>query len=301
MPRERDFAPAWEYSARIENAEIDLLVRDDCLPETDPEDPVLHVHAFPELFVCKRGKLNIKTADGVMTLDAGDAASVPPGVAHVAYRAGAGTLYAAFSFRVTKRKNAGSEDLFKTLLPFTSGESVAVIREEPAFIRTAEEIKQKGSSQPGILAALAFARLLVVFSQPSSGAGTKKSKASGETPSGSDLKMMNFLEELIEKRFPGRVCAGELAEVLHISSRQLSRTVKKLFGMTLHELILSKRVREAERLLSGTKMTVENVAAAGGFGSAAGLYREFSKRLKTTPAKYRKKHRIDDISKTAKK
>ncbi len=290
--------PAWEYSVRIENVVLDLLVRDVLLPETDPEDPVTHVHAFPELFVCMRGRLNIKTAGGVLALDAGGAAVVPPGVDHVAFRTDAGTLYAAFSFRITKRKNAGSEDLFRTLYPFVSSSSVIVRKEDPAFIRAAEEIKEKSSSQSGILTALAFAGLLVIAAQQS-GAGERK-KRPKDTASSGDLKIMNALEEEIEKRFSGRVDAEEIAGALHISTRQLSRTVKKLIGMTLHELILSKRVREAERLLSTTKMTVESISSAVGFGSASGLYRAFSKLCGETPAKLRKKLRDSDTPKQAK-
>lgn len=288
MAEEIRKAPLWEYSVRIENVVLDFLVGRETLQITVPADPITHVHAFPELFVCGRGKLFLKTLSGVITLNAGDAAVVPPGVSHVACGAGVQTLFAGFTFRVTRRKYAGSEDLFNTVAPLISGTSVLVRKNDPAFWETVDAVMKNSGSQPGIVTALGFAGLLIRILSPSPGKESHEKLRPGEMMSNSDLKMMNSLECLIEERFTEHINAADLALSLHISTRQLSRTVKKLFGTTLHELILIKRVSEAERLISSEKITVESAANAVGFGSAAGLYRGFKKLRGTTPAQIRK-------------
>jgi AraC family transcriptional regulator, transcriptional activator FtrA len=55
--------------------------------------------------------------------------------------------------------------------------------------------------------------------------------------------------------------------------------------------LIGRRVAEAQRLLEGTDLPVEAVAARAGFGSAVALRQHFARVIATTPTAYRRAFR----------
>jgi AraC family transcriptional activator FtrA len=80
---------------------------------------------------------------------------------------------------------------------------------------------------------------------------------------------------------------ARLAVRARMSRRTLIRRFAEATGLTPGEWVLQARMTEACRLLEATKMPVEQVAAAVGFGSADTLRHQFRSRLDTSPARYR--------------
>lgn len=82
-----------------------------------------------------------------------------------------------------------------------------------------------------------------------------------------------------------------LAERFLMSRRTFTRRFRQVTGSTVGEWLLNQRLAQAQRLLETTSATIETIAGRSGFGSEMSLRHHFSKRLKTSPARYRREFR----------
>lgn len=80
----------------------------------------------------------------------------------------------------------------------------------------------------------------------------------------------------------------DLSEVFHVSPFYLSRTFKEVTGITLTEYINVTRIKEAQRLLVDTKLSVSDIAEKVGFDSSTHFGRVFKSIVQVPPLKYRK-------------
>jgi AraC family transcriptional activator FtrA len=80
---------------------------------------------------------------------------------------------------------------------------------------------------------------------------------------------------------------AELAAEVGMSIRTFLRRFKSATGMPPGEWLLAERLLRARELLETTTHSIEDIAAASGFGSPATLRRHFRSRLGTSPAAYR--------------
>jgi transcriptional regulator GlxA family with amidase domain len=64
-----------------------------------------------------------------------------------------------------------------------------------------------------------------------------------------------------------------------------------VLGHGFHDELVNSRLREAKRLLAGTDLSLDAVAANSGFVYQQQLSRVFRSRLKVSPAAYRAAHR----------
>ncbi|MCQ2400742.1 MAG: AraC family transcriptional regulator [Lachnospiraceae bacterium] len=81
----------------------------------------------------------------------------------------------------------------------------------------------------------------------------------------------------------------ELAEILHISRRQLVRVLKESYGKSFRERLLEARMEQASWLLKTTGEKAGEIASEVGYGSEASFYRAFKAYFGLTPAEYREK------------
>ncbi len=80
-----------------------------------------------------------------------------------------------------------------------------------------------------------------------------------------------------------------VARAVGTSPRTLARWCRAELGESPAELVRRHRVDEARRLLEGTSLSLDEVAARAGLGDASTLWRAFSRRLGVTPAAYRER------------
>lgn len=79
----------------------------------------------------------------------------------------------------------------------------------------------------------------------------------------------------------------DLAARVYMSPRTFARRFKAETGTTPHDWLTGQRILLARRILEGTDLTVELVAAKSGFGDAATMRHHFARRLGVTPQSYR--------------
>ena len=87
---------------------------------------------------------------------------------------------------------------------------------------------------------------------------------------------------------------ARLARHAAVSPRTFARRFVEETGTTPARWLIEQRVAAAQALLERTDLSVEDVAAQAGFGSAAALRQHFSRRTRTTPTAYRRTFRGDE-------
>lgn len=105
---------------------------------------------------------------------------------------------------------------------------------------------------------------------------------------------MNWLlyEEItayIQKNYR-HISIRQLCEQFHFQEDYFNRLLKQKTGMTYTEYVQNLRLDEAERLLTGSSLSIEQIADAVGYQNKGYFYRIFAERHRMTPAKYRKTH-----------
>jgi len=81
-----------------------------------------------------------------------------------------------------------------------------------------------------------------------------------------------------------------IEEKLGISSSQLYRKIKQIFGFSTGDLIRTIRLKHASELLRKSNFTVSEVCYKSGFNNRSYFYREFKKMYKSTPKNYQLKY-----------
>jgi AraC family transcriptional activator FtrA len=80
-----------------------------------------------------------------------------------------------------------------------------------------------------------------------------------------------------------------LAAEAALSQRDLHRKFRETVGASPGRWLTAERVARARELLEGSRLAIEDIAAAAGFGSAATLRHHFRESLGTSPAAYRER------------
>ncbi|MFC5910744.1 GlxA family transcriptional regulator [Streptacidiphilus monticola] len=92
----------------------------------------------------------------------------------------------------------------------------------------------------------------------------------------------------LSERLDGEHSVADLARRAHMSERTFARRFVSETGTTPHRWLSAQRVLHARRLLEQTPMSVEEIARACGFQTAAMLRHHFRRAVGVSPADYRR-------------
>lgn len=81
---------------------------------------------------------------------------------------------------------------------------------------------------------------------------------------------------------------AKLANIMHYGPAQLHKKVKEITGKTPLELIRAERMKYAARLLTETRMTVDEICDKMGYTSSTRFFNHFKQQFGCSPAQYRK-------------
>lgn len=106
-----------------------------------------------------------------------------------------------------------------------------------------------------------------------------------------DPLMENALT-LIRKHAAEPACLRGLASSLGLTPVQFTRRYRAAFGITPSEHVTGLRLQKASSLLTGTSLTLDNIAGQCGYENGFYLSRIFSKKRGISPTEYRKLYRV---------
>ena len=101
------------------------------------------------------------------------------------------------------------------------------------------------------------------------------------------VKRVYQAREILEQDLVNPPSLGDLATTVGTNSKRLSRDFQVLFGMPVFAWLREQRLKRAQELLSTTRLPVERVAEAVGYGGGANFATAFKRRFHITPRKYR--------------
>jgi AraC family transcriptional activator FtrA len=135
----------------------------------------------------------------------------------------------------------------------------------------------------GTVVANAVARRAVVSPHREGGQAQFIDKPVGEAAH----PWLSNLLHWVDKRLDEKVTIEQLAEAAHMSTRTLARRFAATTGTSPLHWLTGLRVRRAKDLLETTALSIEEVAEASGFASAALLRHHFRATVRMSPSSYR--------------
>ncbi len=271
-----------EYTVTIEDISMKLSIDRFAAINNELVALTKHTHAYSELFVCVSGQLRLEIEDKIITLGGGDAVLIPANLWHHKLIENTETVWCAVGFLITVNRRRSAAKLSKSL-HFWCGTEARILCDVPEFCGDIYRLRTAPLSANDCIPAMEFTLLLLKYAETFA----DFSHTDVSVPHDSDMNRIAVLENLVNAEFMTDITPRAVSELLHISTRQLSRIVKKRYGTTFTRVILDKRLETAAKLLIETDRTVESVADAVGFSSVSFMHHAFKAKYDMTPIAYR--------------
>ena len=135
-----------------------------------------------------------------------------------------------------------------------------------------------------MLAALFFRLLIAVLRRVETGKETEGAE--------NDADFRHQMDRFFSSgNLVNRPTRRDLAQLLHLSERQLNRLMPKIFGMSFQEMLIASRMDFAKFLLRTTDLRIAEIASRVGYGTEGAFHKAFRRRLGVTPARFREQNR----------
>ena len=278
-----------QKSLTVENLNIKLFFQDEFINEQEKGLPVhkqLHNHSYVEIFACLSGNITIKTVSGTKyDLYSGDVAIVPSAVEHFKAPASSpDTKWVGFGFVFREVQSDGENDIYSFFDGLMEYDSVLVYRDVTVLCKHINDChinryKNEVSSILSFLSEIIKLPKADNLLNDDADCNIQKSK---------NIERLLLLDSIINTRFHHNFSNKDIAALLYVSERHLSRIVYENYSEPLRVIILKKRLDVASELLVTTSDSIEFIAQSVGFKNKNSFYREFKKRFGKTPKEYRK-------------
>ena len=96
-----------------------------------------------------------------------------------------------------------------------------------------------------------------------------------------------LIDDYFSDRYDEALTPGELADLLGVGTRQLSRILQEIYGKSFGEVLTDMRMEAAKDLLKNTGMRQSEIASAVGYRQQSNFFRTFRSREGCTPSAYR--------------
>ncbi|WP_285483573.1 GlxA family transcriptional regulator [Amycolatopsis sp. NBRC 101858] len=136
----------------------------------------------------------------------------------------------------------------------------------------------------GVTAATTLARRMVAAPFR---AGGQAQFVQAPVPSAPDDSVVAEALEWVERRLDQPFTVAELARRSGVGERTFLRRFSAATGTTPHRWLTERRLDRAQALLEEGRLSVEDIATACGYASAAALRHQFSRLRGTSPTSYR--------------
>jgi len=98
---------------------------------------------------------------------------------------------------------------------------------------------------------------------------------------------MLALREFIESRFDQKIAVAELAAAVRMAPQRLGRALRASTGFSPHAFVNHLRMERAKQLLTGSHLTLAQIAFTLGFSSQSHFTAIFRRFQRVTPREYR--------------
>lgn len=243
--------------------------------------PDSHYHDHYEIYFLAKGSVRYFIEDRVFDLEEGDVVLIPPHVIHrtaTLMNKGSERIVIAFTNEfIMYPANDRRLSCFQVL--YFKNPSVRKL------VESAENEFLKNDKYSEELIAGYIREIIVKLKRL-----TEESKPEMVSQSSSIIqKAVHHISE----NFSQELSLSMLAEDFGLSESHFSRQFKAFTGFGVNEYIATVRVKNAEKMLSTTKLPITEIAQNCGFNSSSYFAAVFKKIRGTSPGKIRKKRRSE--------
>jgi len=96
--------------------------------------------------------------------------------------------------------------------------------------------------------------------------------------------------EILRENLHGRIRLFEIASECGLSVSHFARSFKISFGISTHQWLIQHRIEHAKELMSGTGMSLMEIAIHSGFHDQAAFTRAFQQLVEISPGKWRRQY-----------
>lgn len=108
----------------------------------------------------------------------------------------------------------------------------------------------------------------------------------------SNSRRLITIDNIINTHYHSNITMQEIADMLHLSAKQIGRIILKEYGCTFYQLMIQARMRKAAQLLRTTDLSVSAISQQVGYSSTSNFYNVFKKTYQVMPLEYRKSNRL---------
>ena len=235
-----------------------------------------HCNAENELFIVLSGSCRMDIEDREFFLEKGDAVLVPQGKFHSTPSVSENFINFVLSFSV--KGEPGASDKFG----FSEVQRIFFDRKIPEICF---DIRKEVSEKKPFWTESVEARYSIILAE--------LFRSVSEDSLTSDIsytsrERLDIIDDFFEKNAVLDGTVLDLATAVHLSPRQISRTLIKNYGMNFSEKKHRARMDRAAWLLRTTDYSISKICEEVGYISENSFFKAFKKLDSTTPAKYRK-------------
>lgn len=239
-----------------------------------PAERRFHTHEWYEIFIVKKGEIICHFEDKDVCLNEGRILIVKPKYMH--YIDGMDTAD-VFNVNFVIENFGKTKAQFLSFLDFSDFIVLSADNESMMLLSFLE--KAVNSNKNLLVGTYLFAFLV-------KGSELYNRSETGEMiDSDSDASRIYILDNIIEKYYKSDLTLDMIAEKLHISTRQLSRIIKKQYGCTYTQKVINLKMLDAVNMLK-KGIAISEIAQACGYSTVSSFYNSFKKNYGISPAEY---------------
>ena len=239
-----------------------------------------HCNAEYELFIILSGSCRMDVEDEEYFLSLGDALLVAPKRFHAVTSVSSDFVNFVLPFSVEKGDTGASvNDAIPTGRIFLS----------PDVLSLCHEIRIETRQKKRFLEAALNAKYSLILTELFRAVTDKDEESAALRDT--YRERLDIIDDFFEKYATTDKGVPHLARLVHLSERQLTRTLIKHYGMNFSEKKLRARMDRAAWLLRTTDYSISKICEEVGYISENSFFKAFKKSHGITPAAYRKEYR----------
>ena len=267
-------------STFLDNADMLHSIKDEKLNARK----IFHNHSYNEFIFTVKGPIDLQTEEDKISLGNGAVCLLPKKYMHLLRLSSECIYYAiGFTYKKVPEKN-------KFLNTFDKFDNIflkrLILPDQRRIINITQEIKSfiNKPSEFSYFIIVALLQLLILVIYENSLSITGKLDEKGCFPVIADIN--HIINQRINN-INSDAKLKDIAEEVYISKRQLSRIIKKQYGVTYTERKTQLRIESAKLLLKNTDLSLEKIAERCSFYDTGTLIKKFTEHTGMSPTRYR--------------
>ena len=273
----------WEYRFSMGDANFVFFSNINTVG-TNPHKGLLHSHKLYEIFHVLQGNITL-VADTERTLiTRGDTVVVAPNTIHTTV-IHPDTKRFCMIFAIEKNQAVQGSNYYDTFQKILSEDFVWL--DSPlltsCFTRCAEYIQSNYAEKDELITACLHEIMALIKATNFQGEEAPQVNPFSDTDNSRTYVVDHYFTHSFQHG-----SLTELSELLHLSSQQTQRIIKKMYGQSFSERLTMMKMQLAKSLLQETSLSVTKIAEKCGYTGPNGFFVAFKKYYGKTPNKLKK-------------